>query len=97
ALPGDHPLPAAFAQTDKDRVEQFILTIVSHARALGPAVIGRIGDPFEVTVVAAGKDDGFPRLRFLLPEIEIYHVDVARIIFPRQARTPEKVDHRSGG
>jgi hypothetical protein len=84
------------AQAHKNGVEPRVLELLGDQRALHTEKIRGHRDPFEVTVVAAGKDDSVSAFHRLVNHAEIFHVDVTRIIFLSQARAPEKVDHRAG-
>src|SRR5205085_4247454 len=46
--------------------------------------------------MATGKDHRIPRLQFLPPMIETHDIEIAGIIFAREPRTPEEVDHGPG-
>ena len=90
------PLSAAFAETHENSIEERILELLGDQCALHAKEIGGNRDPFEIAVVKTGKNNSIPRFHCFLNHLEIYDVDIARIIFGRQAGTPEKVDHRPG-
>ena len=96
AVARDHPLSAVFPEAHENFVEERVLEFLRHQCALDAEEIRSDRDPFEVAVMETGENDPLPRFHRLLNDLEIHDVDVARIIFLRQARTPEKIDHCPG-
>ena len=83
SFPRYDPLAAAFAQAHKNRVEQRILEFLRNERAPHAEKAGRNGHPFEVTIVTTAENNRVPFLHFFLPKIEVFHLDIAGVIFAR--------------